>query len=42
MKPKQLSFCEAIVIKDNGETEELVIGTEKGIKAIVREWISCQ
>ena len=31
-EPKQLSFCEAIVIKDNGETEEVVIEAEKGIK----------
>lgn len=34
-EPKQLSFCEAIVIKDNGEIEELVIGTGKGIKLLL-------
>lgn len=32
---KQLSFCEAIVIKDNGEIEELVIETGKGIKLLL-------
>ncbi len=34
-EPKQLSFCEAIVIKDNGKIEELVIGTGKGIKLLL-------